>query len=67
MRVASPLRAVRKVVFVEVKTGRAGLVSRERLWRDAFEAGRVEYQLMRLEDASALADLEGAKTVSDDV
>jgi predicted Holliday junction resolvase-like endonuclease len=39
---------VRRVVFVEVKSGRAGLVSRERRCRDAIEAGRVEYQLLRL-------------------
>jgi predicted Holliday junction resolvase-like endonuclease len=39
---------VRKVVFVEIKTGRAGLLSRERRCRDAIEAGRVEYQLLRL-------------------
>ena len=44
---------VQRVVFVEIKTGRAGLVSRERLCRDAIEAGRVEYQLLRLEDASS--------------
>jgi len=44
---------VKRVVFVEIKTGRAGLVSRERRCRDAIEAGRVEYQLLRLpgEDA----------------
>ena len=39
---------VRRVVFVEVKTGRANLLSRERRCRDAIEAGRVEYQLLRL-------------------
>jgi predicted Holliday junction resolvase-like endonuclease len=33
--------------------GRAGLVSRERLCRDAIQAGLVEYQLLRLEDASS--------------
>lgn len=58
---------VRRVVFVEVKTGRAGLVTRERLCRDAIEAGRVEYQLLRLHDASALADLEGAREIQDSV
>lgn len=51
---------VRRVVFVEVKTGRASLASRERICRNAIEAGRVEYQLLRLEDASASADLDGA-------
>lgn len=54
---------VRRVVFVEVKTGRASLASRERLCRNAIEAGRVEYQLLRLEDVSALAELEDADTV----
>jgi predicted Holliday junction resolvase-like endonuclease len=39
---------VRRVVFVEVKTGKAGLLSRERRCRDAIEAGRVEYQLLHL-------------------
>jgi predicted Holliday junction resolvase-like endonuclease len=39
---------VRRVVFVEVKTGKASLLSRERRCRDAIEAGRVEYQLLRL-------------------
>ena len=39
---------VKRIVFVEVKTGRAGLVARERLCRDAIQAGRVEYQLIRL-------------------
>ena len=39
---------VKRIVFVEVKTGRAGLASRERRCRDAIEAGRVEYQLLRL-------------------
>jgi predicted Holliday junction resolvase-like endonuclease len=39
---------VRRVVFVEVKTGRASLLSRERRCRDAIESGRVEYQLLRL-------------------
>jgi len=29
------------------------LVSRERLCRNAIEAGRVEYQLLRLQDASS--------------
>jgi predicted Holliday junction resolvase-like endonuclease len=39
---------VRRVVFVEVKTGKASLLPRERRCRDAIEAGRVEYQLLRL-------------------
>jgi len=39
---------VRRVVFVEVKTGKASLIKRERRVRDAIQAGRVEYQLLRL-------------------
>jgi predicted Holliday junction resolvase-like endonuclease len=39
---------VRRVVFVEVKTGKASLAKRERRVRDAIQAGRVEYQLLRL-------------------
>lgn len=42
---------VRRIVFVEVKTGTASLASRERVCRNAIEDGRVEYQLLRLEDA----------------
>jgi predicted Holliday junction resolvase-like endonuclease len=45
----------RRVVFVEVKTGKASLSKRERRVRDAVEAGRVEYQLVRL--PKDLADL----------
>jgi hypothetical protein len=33
---------VRRVVFVEVKTGKASLIKRERRVRDAIQAGRVE-------------------------
>jgi predicted Holliday junction resolvase-like endonuclease len=47
---------VRRIVFVEVKTGRASLVSRERRCRDAIEAGRVEYQLLRLPADAINAD-----------
>jgi predicted Holliday junction resolvase-like endonuclease len=39
---------VRRVVLVEVKTGNAGLTSRERLVRDAVRAGRVEWVELRL-------------------
>ena len=39
---------VRRIVFVEVKTGKAGLLPRERRCRAAIEAGQVEYQLLRL-------------------
>jgi predicted Holliday junction resolvase-like endonuclease len=58
---------VRRVVFVEVKTGKAGLLSRERRCRDAIEAGRVEYQLLRLptdviqaENEAPVSDVESA-------
>jgi predicted Holliday junction resolvase-like endonuclease len=39
--------AVRRVVFVEVKTGGARLTARERLVREAVEAGRVEWLELR--------------------
>lgn len=39
---------VSRVVFVEVKTGKSSVTSRERHVRDAIEAGRVEFKLMRL-------------------
>jgi predicted Holliday junction resolvase-like endonuclease len=39
---------VGRVVFVEVKSGKGGLTSRERLVREAVEAGRVEWRLLRL-------------------
>lgn len=38
---------VRRIVFVEVKTGGAGLSSRERLVRDAVQAKRVEWMELR--------------------
>jgi predicted Holliday junction resolvase-like endonuclease len=38
---------VRRVVFLEVKTGRAGLTSRERSVRDAVQAGEVEWAELR--------------------
>lgn len=38
---------VRRVVFVEVKTGAATLTTRERLVRDAVRAGRVEWLEVR--------------------
>ena len=40
-----------RVVFVEVKTGKASLSTRERGVRDAIEAGHVEYQLLRLPES----------------
>jgi predicted Holliday junction resolvase-like endonuclease len=61
---------VRRVVFVEVKTGKASLLSRERRCRDAIEAGRVEYQLLRLspdvikaEDGAASSSIPGAEAL----
>jgi predicted Holliday junction resolvase-like endonuclease len=38
---------VRRIVFVEVKTGAAALSRRERLVRDAVKAGRVEWLEVR--------------------
>src|SRR6266540_3693231 len=38
----------REVVLVEVKTGKSPLSKRERQVRDAVEAGRVSYRLIRL-------------------
>jgi len=39
---------VRRIVFIEVKTGNAGLNARERRVRDAIEAGRVEWSELRV-------------------
>lgn len=39
--------ALRSVVFVEVKTGNAGLTQRERLVRDAILGGRVRWEEVR--------------------
>lgn len=39
---------VRRVVFVEVKTGKASLTPRERVIREAVESGRVGWQVVRL-------------------
>jgi predicted Holliday junction resolvase-like endonuclease len=41
--------ALRRVVFVEVKTGGSALSPRERQLRDAVQAGRVEWRELRLE------------------
>jgi predicted Holliday junction resolvase-like endonuclease len=38
---------VRRVVFIEVKTGAAKLTTRERLVRDAIRADRVEWREIR--------------------
>lgn len=40
--------AVRRVVFVEVKTGGGELSTRERRVRDAVERGRVEWEVLRV-------------------
>jgi len=39
---------VRRIVFLEVKTGSAGLTSRERCVRDVIEAGEVEWTELRV-------------------
>jgi predicted Holliday junction resolvase-like endonuclease len=39
--------ALRRVVFVEVKTGTADLTARERLIREVVQAGRVEWEVLR--------------------
>ena len=39
---------VRRIVFVEVKTGRAGLTSRERCVRDVIQAREVEWAELRV-------------------
>jgi predicted Holliday junction resolvase-like endonuclease len=39
--------SLRRVVFVEVKTGQAGLTPRERQLREVVRAGRVEWLEMR--------------------
>jgi predicted Holliday junction resolvase-like endonuclease len=44
---------VRNVVFIEVKTAKASLTKRERCVRDALEARRVQYQLLRLPSTQA--------------
>lgn len=70
---------VKRVVFVEVKTGRSGLSARQRAIRDAVQEGRVEWLEYRVgvEEPSALAEpqdqmlslpeasLKRAKTVGD--
>jgi predicted Holliday junction resolvase-like endonuclease len=42
--------AVRRVVFVEVKTGSSSMSARERLVRDAILGGRVEWRELLLPD-----------------
>lgn len=45
--------AVRRIVFVEVKTGAADLSARERRVRDAVQGGQVEWLEMRLPGPAA--------------
>lgn len=40
---------LRKIVFVEIKSGKSTLSKRERLIRDAIEHGRVEWEIVRHE------------------
>jgi len=40
--------AVRRVIFIEVKTGSSGLSTRERQVRDAVQAGNVEWTELRV-------------------
>jgi predicted Holliday junction resolvase-like endonuclease len=42
---------VRRIVFVEVKTGVSTLTTRERRVRDAIRAGRIEWQELRVGSA----------------
>lgn len=39
---------LRRIVFVEVKTGSAGLTTRERCVRDTIQAGEIEWTEMRV-------------------
>ena len=41
--------ALQRILFVEVKTGQAGMTPRERQLRDVVRAGRVEWMEMRRE------------------
>jgi predicted Holliday junction resolvase-like endonuclease len=45
---------LRRIVFVEVKTGSAKLTTRERLVRDAIRGGHVEWAEIRADATSAL-------------
>jgi predicted Holliday junction resolvase-like endonuclease len=44
---------VRRIVFLEVKTGRAGLTTRERCVRDVVQAREVEWRELRAAQAAA--------------
>lgn len=39
-----------KIVFLETKTGKSGLTSRERQIKKAIQEGRVEFQLLRIKE-----------------
>ena len=45
---------LRKIVFLEIKTNTSGLSSRQRQIRDAIEAGRVEWQEIRVQSNDPL-------------
>ena len=45
---------VRRVIFIEVKTGASGLSTRERQVRDAIQAGNVEWTELRVPSVPAL-------------
>ena len=44
---------LRRIVFVEIKTGDAALSTRERRIREAIQRGRVEWRELRLGDSAA--------------
>ena len=50
---------LRRIVFVEVKTGAATLNTRERRVRDAIRRGRVEWTEIRVGAAPLAADVSG--------
>src|SRR4051812_42813094 len=49
---------LRRIVFVEVKTGNATLNTRERRVRDVIRAGRVEWREIRLADSPGVPSSE---------
>lgn len=49
---------VRRIVFVEVKTGASTLTTRERRVRDAIRCGRVEWQEIRAAGTSPINGVE---------
>lgn len=44
---------VRRIVFLEVKTGRSGLTTRERCVRDVVQAREIEWRELRVAQAAA--------------